>query len=274
MRQKKPPIKQVNLVPNVITAFSLACGLFVIFKAVMTSPGGRLFEMVHWSIILLLFAAVADFLDGAIARAIKAESIFGFMFDSLADAVTFGVAPAVVFVKSVTAFAREGEFVFFSIVCAMTFSMCGILRLVRFNVEGLTGKKTNQEELALKKSFTGLPIPAAAIGAVSVVYFLVSPLCHKWFEIGFKMHTLIIGCWLVFLGYLMVSRLRFPSLKSLHLRVTSFPLLVLTAVVAILMLYGLLYYLPLVFMIITVCYLFAGLTVSIVRTIKGRKLGR
>ena len=75
-------MKRVYLVPNIITAFALACGLFVIFKINMLQPGAGDYEVVHTSALLLLIAAIADFLDGALARAIHAESEFGFVFDS------------------------------------------------------------------------------------------------------------------------------------------------------------------------------------------------
>ena len=231
------------------------------------------FELLHLSMILILLALFADFLDGAIARAIHAESEFGFMFDSLSDAITFGVAPAVLFLKTITSFAREGELVFTSIICAMTFSMCGVLRLVRFNVEGLSGKKSKAEELTLKKSFTGLPIPAAAISAVSLIYFLLSPLGVEWFNLGFKPFTLVVGSWMILLGYLMICRMRFPSLKSLHIRIPTFPVIFLTAIGVIFLLYGVLYYLPVVCLLISVLYLIFGISLSIYRSIKGRRLG-
>ncbi len=264
---------QVNLVPNVITAFGLACGLFVIFKAVMVGSLLNHFELLHLSMILIILALFADFIDGAVARAIKAESEFGFMFDSLSDAITFGVAPAVLFLKTIASFEREGEFVFFSIICAMTFSMCGVLRLVRFNVEGLSVKKNKAEELSLKKSFTGLPIPAAAISAISMIYFLVSPLAEQWLNLGFKMFTLVVGSWMILLGYLMICRMRFPSLKSLHIRMPTFPIIFLTAIGVIFLLYGVLYYLPIVCLLTSILYLIFGISLSIYRSIKGRRLG-
>lgn len=87
--------RQVYVIPNVITAFALACGLFVIFKVNMVEPGSGTYAVLFHSLLLLLMAAFADLLDGAVARIFRAESEFGFMFDSLADAVSFGVAPSV-----------------------------------------------------------------------------------------------------------------------------------------------------------------------------------
>ena len=87
-------MRRVYLIPNMITAFGLACGLFVIFKVNMVEPGSGLFQVLSISVLLLLVAAFADLLDGAVARAFRAESEFGFIFDSLADAISFGVAPS------------------------------------------------------------------------------------------------------------------------------------------------------------------------------------
>lgn len=83
--------KQVYLIPNAITAFGLACGLFVIFKVNMVEPGAGNYHVLFVSILILLLAAVADFLDGAVARIFRAESEFGFVFDSLSDAISFGL---------------------------------------------------------------------------------------------------------------------------------------------------------------------------------------
>src|SRR3990167_10837853 len=74
-------MKRVYIIPNIVTAFSLACGLFVIFKINMLEPGSGDYEVIQTSVFLLLVAAFADFIDGALARAIHAESEFGFVFD-------------------------------------------------------------------------------------------------------------------------------------------------------------------------------------------------
>src|SRR3989344_7402038 len=132
-------MKRVYLVPNIITAFGLACGLFVIFKINMVEPGSGDYEVVRTSAILLFVAALADFVDGALARAIHAESEFGFVFDTLADAVSFGVAPSVLMLKALS--LEQGTLLsFLSATGAMIYSLCGILRLVRFNVKASEAK--------------------------------------------------------------------------------------------------------------------------------------
>ena len=95
-------MRKIYLIPNIITAFGLACGLFVIFKINMVEPGSGIYTVLNTSALLLLVAAFADLLDGAVARAFHAESEFGVMFDSLADAISFGVAPSVLLLKSLS----------------------------------------------------------------------------------------------------------------------------------------------------------------------------
>src|SRR5271168_3017161 len=118
-------MKQVYLIPNIITAFGLACGLFVIFKVNMVEPGSGTYQVLHASTLLLLVAAFADLLDGAVARVIRAESEFGFMFDSLADAISFGVAPSVLLLKSLSLEQGTG-LSFFAMLGALLFSICGV----------------------------------------------------------------------------------------------------------------------------------------------------
>ena len=137
--------RQVYLIPNVITTFALACGLFVIFKVNMVEPGEGSYQVLFTSVILILLAAFADLLDGAVARIIRAESEFGFVFDSLADAVSFGVAPSVLLLKSLSLEQGTG-LSFFAIVGAMIYSICGILRLVRFSVRTTQAKGNTQDE--------------------------------------------------------------------------------------------------------------------------------
>src|SRR5436853_275090 len=94
--------KKIHLLPNLITAFGLSCGLFVIFKVCMIGLGKMDYQEAMSITGILLLAALADLLDGAVARALKAESDFGGLFDSLADAISFGVAPAIIVIKTLS----------------------------------------------------------------------------------------------------------------------------------------------------------------------------
>lgn len=262
--------RQVYLIPNVITAFGLACGLFVIFKVNMVEPGSGSYHVLFTSLLLLLLAAFADLLDGAIARVIRAESEFGFVFDSLADAVSFGVAPSVLLLKSLSLEQGTG-LSFFAVIGAMLYSICGILRLVRFSVRTTQAKGNIEEEAAQKKNFTGLPIPAAAIAAVSTNLFFFSPLAIEWFKLSDTASALILTSIWVILGFLMVSRWKFPSLKSLHFRVPSFQLVLMTVILAIFILYGILHFFPVMLFAATWTYILVGVILSIIRLIAGKK---
>lgn len=262
-------MKRVQLLPNVITAFGLTCGLFAIFKMVMTPVGEATPTVLTVTAVFLLLAAFADLLDGAVARVIKAESEFGVLFDSLADAITFGVGPAVIILKSLSVPPGTEES-FFITMAAMVFTVCGVLRLVRFNVMSSQAKADPSLVVANHKNFTGLPIPAAAAAAVSLNLFLVSPDFTRHFSIDETTHYWILFSALIVLGYLMVSRWKFLSLKALHIRVASFRLVFLTVLTAGLIFYGVLHHFPLVFFAITWLYLIVALVLAIVRKITGK----
>lgn len=262
--------RQVYLIPNLITAFALACGLFVIFKVNMIEPGSGSYQVLYTSLLLLLMAAFADLLDGAVARIIRAESEFGFMFDSLADAVSFGVAPSVLLLKGLSLEQGTG-LSFFAIVGAMLYSICGILRLVRFNVKVTQAKGNVEEEAAQKKNFTGLPIPAAAMTAVATNLFMISPFAEAWFGLSHPATAIVLTLIWMILGCLMVSRWKFPSLKTLHFRVPSLQLVIMTVLVASFILYGILHFFPLMLVVLTWGYVLLGVVLSIIRLIAGKK---
>jgi len=263
-------MKQVYLIPNIVTAFGLACGLFVIFKVNMVEPGSGNYQVLQVSALLLLVAAFADFIDGALARAMHAESEFGFNFDSLVDAISFGVAPSVLMLKSLSLEQGTG-LSFFAVTGAMLYSICGVLRLVRFNVKTSENKRNSDAMVDHKKHFTGLPIPASALAAVSANFFFASPLAISAFGMSDRMRAIVLTCLMIILGYFMVSRWKFPSLKALHFRVPSFQLVFFTVILAISILYGILYFFALVLAIITWGYVVLGWVLSIIRLIAGKK---
>ena len=263
--------KKVPLLPNVITAFGLTCGLFVIFKMNMTGIGEVNYQLLMTLIGFLAIAGLADVLDGAVARALKVESEFGGLFDSLADAITWGVAPSVIILKSLS-IAPGTELSFMITSSALVYSLCGVLRLVRFNV--MSNAVKNDEELAAanQKNFTGLPIPAAAAAAVSANLFLVSEGFQRFFSISEETRSLILFAVLIVLGYFMISRWKFPSVKSLRVRVASFRVVFLIVIIAVLIFYGLLHHFALIFVVMTWSYVIVAWVLSIIRVLSGRKL--
>lgn len=264
------PMKRVHLLPNVITAFGLSCGLFVIFKMNMTGLGEANAQVLTSTAGILLLAVFADLLDGWTARAIKAESDFGGFFDSLADAITFGVAPSVIVLKT---FSIEPgtELSFLLTTSVMIYSVCGVLRLVRFNVASLSAKGDEEQTAAHKKNFTGLPIPAAAAAAVSMNLLFVSQEFKRFFTLTDDVRAWILFITMVVLGYLMVCRLKFPSLKTLRLRVRSFRLVFLTVVTAVVIFYGIMHHFAVVFFIFSWFYVILALMLSLIRILSGKR---
>lgn len=262
--------KRVHLLPNVITAFGLSCGLFVIFKLNMTPLGGADSQVLTQTAGILLLAVIADLLDGGLARAIKAESDFGGFFDSLADAITFGVAPSVIVLKS---FSMEPgtELSFFLTMSAMVFSVCGVLRLVRFSVLAQAAKGDLDSQEVHKKNFVGLPIPAAAAAAVSLNLFLVSERFQPYFDLSDEARSALLVFVMIFLGYLMVCRWKFPSLKTLRLKVASFQQVFFIVLIAVVIFYGVLHHFALVFFAVSWIYIFAALTLSLIRLVTGKR---
>lgn len=262
MKDRSRIMKKVFLIPNGITAFGLAIGLFVIFKTSLSDPTRDLFSILQASSILLLIAAIADLADGAIARLINAESEFGEQFDSLADSVTFGVAPPLLVLKSLSGSDGGKLLTFFVIIAAMIYTLCGVLRLVRYNIRS--------KEVRTSKHFIGLPIPAAAAGAVSTALILLSPIWKDSFGLNMKTRAVILIFVMLLLGYCMVSRWKFPSLKALHFRVPTFYLVFGTGIVAVFILYGILDYFAEAFFIISWLYLLLAWTLLIIRLIAGK----
>lgn len=258
-------MKKVYLIPSGITAFGLSIGLFVIFKTSLADPHRELFSILQASAVLLLIAWIADLADGAVARLIKAESDFGVQFDSLSDAVTCGVAPPLLILKSLTGDEELGHLMtLLVILAAMIYTLCGVLRLVRYNV-------TKNVSSPAQKHFTGLPIPAAAAAALSAGLITISPWVEKM--IGWDVHTrawMMIGV-LVGLGYFMVSRWKFPSVKALHFRVSSFYLVFAIGVAAVVILYGILDYFAEIFFVFSWLYLMISWSLSIIHLIGGKR---
>lgn len=266
-------MKRVHLLPNVITAFGLSCGLFVIFKMSMIEVGGASYQVLNAAAGILLLAALADLLDGAVARAMKAESEFGGLFDSLADAISFGVAPSVIVLKSLS-IPPGTEPSFLLTTAATIYSVCGVLRLVRFNITSSHAKGDQDLIDANKKNFTGLPIPAAAAAVVSGNLFLVSEEFRSFIILSEEARVWLMIGGLIVVGYFMISRWKFPSMKTLHIRVASFQLVFLTVVSAVVIFYGLLHHFAIVFFCSAWGYLVIAWILSLIRIISGKKSKR
>jgi len=259
-------MKRVTLLPNIITAFGLACGLFAIFKMNMTEIGTVTVNQLIAVTGILILAAFADLLDGAIARVMKAESDFGGLFDSLADAITFGVAPSVIVLKTLSVPPGTSHS-FFITFAAMIFTVCGVLRLIRFNVNKMKAQNNDELIAAASKNFTGLPIPAACGACISANLFLA----YLGEDISKEMQTGLMVFVMTLIGYLMISRFRFPSLKSLQIKVSSFKVVFFSTLLTLGAFFGIMHDFPLFFFVITWAYPVVSLILSLVRKIGGNK---
>jgi CDP-diacylglycerol--serine O-phosphatidyltransferase len=177
------------VLPTLFTVGNLFCG----YLSLWSSINGT-FERSAW---LIVIAAVLDMLDGRIARLTNSASEFGEEYDSLADLVSFGVAPAIlVYSWGLADFHRLGLAVSFF------FVVCGSMRLARFNI---------QTHIADKRYFVGLPIPAAAGTICTLVLATPDPLVDRVWMTAALIATFI-------LSYLMISTIRYRSFKDIDLR--------------------------------------------------------
>ncbi len=199
---------KIYLLPNLMTAGNLFCG----FAAVLRIYDGAqdvdftiAAHKFHDAIWFILAACIFDLLDGRLARLGGHESTFGREFDSLADVVSFGMAPALLVYQIVL-----GEFRNLGWMIAFVYLACGALRLARFNCAPAAGSDAGSE-----KSFTGFPIPAAAGVIASITLFML------WLDEGER----TIGRWkyalpflMLFLSFMMFSKFRYPSFKAVNWR--------------------------------------------------------
>src|SRR6202040_3022101 len=162
------PNPKIYLLPNLMTAANLFCGFTATLKILegallqVSNPdaAGDLFHAAIW---FILGACFFDLLDGRIARLGGHDSAFGREFDSLADIVSFGMAPALLVYQIVL-----GEFQNLGWMIAFVYLACGTLRLARFNCVAANGNGSGAD-----KNFTGFPIPAAAGVIASITLFLL-----------------------------------------------------------------------------------------------------
>ena len=177
---------------------------------------------------------------------------------------------SVLFLKSLSLQPATG-LSFFAVVGAMLYTISGVLRLVRFNVRTHEIKTDKEALSAYKKNFTGLPIPASSAGAISLNLFLHSAFGKDWIPLSYNVKAITLTCFMIFLGYLMISKWKFPSLKTLHFKVPSFHLILFAVLLAIFILYGIFYYLPLVLVICSFSYILLGCVLTLIRRIAGKK---
>lgn len=226
VRERKGLKKGLYLLPSAFTAANVGMGYYAIMTALRgfqllgsgvdadvlhaTSHFDNASRAIGWAILF-------DTLDGRIARLTKTTTEMGIQFDSIADVLTFGIAPAVLIyawsygsaLPDGTQLHKLGWFLSFM------FLICGALRLARFNVQATRPRPLAEGTAKVdKKHFLGLPIPAAAGLLAAIVHFSPRPIVYYGEYWGAFYSSLVMGLVAV-LAILMVSTIRYSSFKTL-----------------------------------------------------------
>ena len=246
--------------PNLFTTIALFSGFYAIVQAM----GGR-FELAAMAIFV---AMVFDGLDGRVARLTRTQSAFGAEYDSLADMVSFGVAPALVVyvwalqdLASMKTVAWLGPWLTTKLgwIAAFIYCACAALRLARFNT---------MLDVADKRFFQGLPSPAAACLVAGLVWALDE------YHIRGQDVTWLAWALTVFAGLTMVSSLKFYSGKDINLR-KSVPFSVVVAITfGIVVLFMFSSTLPEMLFLLFACYGVSGYVIWIYEQVRARTVGR
>jgi len=202
---------RIYFLPNLFTAGNLFCGFVALTKIVEADLSTGNYHPIKVALGFILLACIFDLFDGRLARMGGAESPFGREFDSLADLISFGAAPAflvhrVVLKDVFVQYPQLGWFI------ASIYLLCGAFRLARFNcMAELAGTGGGKE-------FRGFPIPAAA-GLVASLTLLMIHIDEREFHVGRMRYVLPVV--LLFLSWMMVSDVKYPTFKKLNLRATG-----------------------------------------------------
>jgi CDP-diacylglycerol--serine O-phosphatidyltransferase len=195
--ERDGPRRAVIILPNGFTLASLFFGIFAIVAASRSE-----FDTAG---LYVVFGGLCDALDGRVARATGTGSRFGSELDSLVDAITFGLAPAMIMYFAVL--NRNGwDWIFSFIFCA-----CAVIRLARFNVE---------QAGRAKKYFHGLPSPAAGMTLATYYWFSQTPLYNQTVLGDLNWTTGLRGIMLV-LAFLMISNVSYPAVPTVGFRKIS-----------------------------------------------------
>jgi CDP-diacylglycerol--serine O-phosphatidyltransferase len=185
--RKRRELQLVQLLPNFLTLSALCCGL--------TSMRFAVSGQVQAAVILIVLAALLDGLDGRVARLLSSESAIGAELDSLADFLSFGVAPGIIlYFWTLNGLGGVGWG------AVLVLAICCALRLARFNTS------SKSPALEGKVWFKGVPSPAGALLALMPMYLQ--------FFTDFQLPALVVALWTVGIAALMISRIPTWSFKS------------------------------------------------------------
>ena len=239
---------QVYLLPNLMTAGNLACGfsaVVTIFAGMQDVAGGA--KDFHLAIFLILGACFFDALDGRLARLKGQGPRVGRQLDSIADIVSFGIAPALLVMDIVLQSFDDR----LGWTIAFVYLLCGAMRLARFNC--LSQAASENKDAPASRDFVGFPIPAAAGLIASLTMFML------WLNEGQK----DLGPWrylllvlMLLLSFMMLSEFSYPSFKAMNWRAKKSLVWLFVAVLVLVCAVNFVEFVPL---IIFLAYLIYGL---------------
>ena len=223
-RERDPDEPKIYFLPNLMTACNLACGFFavlMIFKGLIEvqkmsgdlAPSAKQYYEIsrhyyEYAILLIFGSCLFDLLDGRLARLGGQESPFGQEFDSLADIISFGMAPAMLLSKAVLfPLGNIGWAI------ALIYLVCGAMRLARFNCLSYLPKKPGASS-----DFRGLPIPMAAGFIASLTFLLIDLYQKNDKDLDLGVWKYILAGAMLGLSFLMISDIRYPSFKKVDWR--------------------------------------------------------
>lgn len=235
-KDNRPPHRGIKkglyVIPTLFTAANVGMGFLAVlwsirgYHAAVLDPASAAVYFDH-SAIAIGLAILFDTLDGRVARATRTATEIGVQFDSLADVLTFGIAPtALVYAWAVApTFAESSPTHNIGVLLLFMYLMCGAFRLARFNLQA-TRPRVLMEGTAKvdKKNFVGLPIPPAGGLLAAIVHFSPAPLNYYGTDASRYYAFAVFGL-IAILSVLMVSKIRYSSMKTLGSRRTNFMML-------------------------------------------------
>jgi CDP-diacylglycerol--serine O-phosphatidyltransferase len=270
------PRKAAYALPTLFTAGNILLGYISIlrcFQGAILAASGSAGAAAQFTVAAqaIIAAVILDGLDGRIARMTNTTSAFGREMDSLADVISFGLAPAVLayawgvqFIDPIIGEKMRGQIFTAGYLVAFLFLLCGACRLARFNVQvNPIPKNPGRPD---RKYFVGLPIPAAAAMVATIVWASDSQPLSWW-----PLSVAWLGL-LLLLGFLMVSTWRYYSFKGISFSKAYSPLIIILVGGLI---YGMLNYAQLLFLALTTAYVASGIAIRIGGIVRRRlKLAR
>jgi CDP-diacylglycerol--serine O-phosphatidyltransferase len=285
--------KGVFVIPSLLTTANIFCGFYSVMESLagikalalvplsgsidyVMDPGSIVSATEHFdrAAVVIGFAALFDLLDGRVARMTNATSEFGLELDSIADVISFGVAPALL--AFAWGYGQVPDLHNVGWAASFLFVICGALRLARFNVQArrphpnLPPKNPKVD----KKAFVGMPIPVGATMIASIVHFAPRPLgylaeTHVWsLSIGPKAYSTALLVLVVCLAFLMISTLRYSSLKNVGVGNRNPRILIIGLAMVVILIW---FYSQWVLLIISTVYVSHGVLAKLWSLLKPRR---